>query len=63
VMQLLEKTPEQRIPSARELARRLRALRDLPAWTPEQAERWWEINLPEQARPAIVGDAAELAHA
>jgi hypothetical protein len=31
--------------------------------TPEQAERWWEINLPEQARPAIVGDAAELAHA
>jgi serine/threonine-protein kinase len=54
VMELLAKSPEQRIASARELARRLRALRDVPSWTPEQAERWWEINLPENTRPAAM---------
>jgi hypothetical protein len=47
VMQLLEKDPVNRIPSAQELARRLRALRDVPEWCPEQAARWWETNLPE----------------
>jgi serine/threonine-protein kinase len=57
VMQLLEKDPERRIPTARELARRLRALRDFAPWTPEQAERWWEVNLPEYARPAALEDA------
>jgi serine/threonine-protein kinase len=54
VMQLLEKSPGQRIASARELGQRLRALQDMRSWTPEQAERWWEINLPESARPAAV---------
>lgn len=64
VMQLLEKTPEKRIRSARELARRLRALHDVPSWTAEQAERWWEINLPEHAQPVeIENEAAELTHA
>jgi tRNA A-37 threonylcarbamoyl transferase component Bud32 len=47
VMQLLEKKPENRISSAQELARRLRTLRDVPEWGPEQSARWWETNLPE----------------
>ena len=46
VMQLLEKDPENRIQSAHELARRLRGLTDVAVWTPERAEQWWEINLP-----------------
>jgi serine/threonine-protein kinase len=62
VMELLAKNPEDRIGSARELGQRLRALRDVGSWTPEQAERWWEINLPENARPpAIAQDEADTA--
>jgi serine/threonine-protein kinase len=56
VMQLLEKEPEKRIPSAHELGRRLRTLHDIPGWTPEQAERWWEINMPEVSRQAAALD-------
>lgn len=64
VMQLLEKQPERRISSARELARRLRALEDVPPWSPEQSERWWEMNLPELAQPAVISEEpAEAAHA
>jgi eukaryotic-like serine/threonine-protein kinase len=63
VMQLLEKDPGRRIPTARELARRLRALRDVASWRPEQAERWWEVNLPEYARPADTLERSEMAHA
>jgi eukaryotic-like serine/threonine-protein kinase len=66
VMQLLEKDPEHRIPNARELARRLRTLPGLPAWTPEQAEQWWETNLPETLAPRLAHDleeAAAMAHA
>jgi serine/threonine-protein kinase len=67
VMQLLAKDPEQRIASARELGRRLRALEDVPVWAPEQAERWWEINLPADARPPLVLEeqerSTEFAHA
>jgi serine/threonine-protein kinase len=60
VMQLLEKDPERRIPTARELARRLRALQDFAPWTPEQAERWWEVNLPEYSRPAATLEGSEM---
>jgi serine/threonine-protein kinase len=56
VMQLLEKEPENRIPSAHELGRRLRTLHDVAGWTPEQAERWWEINMPEVSRQAAALD-------
>ena len=47
VMQLLEKDPANRIPTAAETARRLRLLRDVPEWCPERAAEWWETNLPE----------------
>lgn len=49
VMQLLEKDPSRRLQSAKELGRRLRTLPDVPDWSPEQAERWWETNLPEMS--------------
>jgi tRNA A-37 threonylcarbamoyl transferase component Bud32 len=47
VMQLLEKDPADRIQTAHDLARRLRALPDVAEWCPERAEQWWETNLPE----------------
>jgi tRNA A-37 threonylcarbamoyl transferase component Bud32 len=59
VMQLLAKQPAERIPSAQELARRLRSLRDVPGWTPEQAEAWWETNLPERPLAALPAGEAE----
>jgi serine/threonine-protein kinase len=57
VMKLLEKDPANRIGSAQELGRRLRAVGDLGKWCPDQAERWWEINLPELAVLAEEGRA------
>ena len=55
VMQLLEKDPANRIPSAQEMARRLRLLRDVPEWCPDRAARWWETNLPELSKRAARG--------
>ncbi len=49
VMQLLAKAPEDRIPSAKDLARRLRRLQDVPPWGDEEATRWWETNAPDVA--------------
>jgi len=46
-MQLLAKHPADRIQSAQALGRRLRAL-DLNAWSPERAEHWWQVNLPDR---------------
>ena len=50
VMELLEKDPAHRIPCAKDLARRLRAQTAYREWSPEQAEQWWETNLPELVR-------------
>lgn len=50
VMQLLEKKPEDRLKSAQELQRRLRAIApELPAYTQEDASAWWHTSLPETA--------------
>jgi serine/threonine-protein kinase len=57
VMQLLEKDPANRIQTAQELARRLRALPDVEAWCPERAERWWDTNLPELTLQAPAEEA------
>jgi serine/threonine-protein kinase len=50
VMRLIQKNPDHRIQSARELGSRLRALSQREAWTPEHAEEWWETNIPDLAR-------------
>jgi eukaryotic-like serine/threonine-protein kinase len=57
VMQLLEKKPEDRIESAEELHRRVRALNDLPKWCEDAAMGWWLEKLPESgAKPLIEDD-------
>jgi serine/threonine protein kinase len=60
VMRLLEKDPANRIQSAQGLARSLRALANLCEWSPEQAEQWWETNLPRLAVPVPVEEEAAL---
>jgi len=45
VMQCLAKKPDDRPPSAHEVARRLRAC-DIPAWSEDDANGWWERHLP-----------------
>ena len=36
---------------------RLRLLRDVPEWCPDQASRWWETNLPGLTLAPSDGDA------
>jgi len=68
VMQLLEKDPANRVPSAHELGRRLRALRGSTEWSPDRAERWWKTNLPDLAFPgpaeeqSWMEETADVAH-
>jgi serine/threonine-protein kinase len=47
ILRLLEKDPVNRFNSAWELARTLRALKDIPQYCPYAAEEWWNTNLPE----------------
>jgi hypothetical protein len=60
VMPLLEKDPADRIQTAAELARRLRAMRHVAPWCPDRAEQWWEINQPNLARLQDRTDTATL---
>ena len=61
VMQCLEKNPNKRPQTARELSEALSALQfDLP-WTDERAELWWKQNRPEQQRATSALDEKERA--
>jgi eukaryotic-like serine/threonine-protein kinase len=46
ILRCLEKTPERRPSSARELARLLRSVPLRDPWTAESAEAWWAEHLP-----------------
>ena len=50
VLACLEKDPERRPASARELEKRLKAI-PLEPWQDEQAEAWWQANLAGDRRP------------
>ena len=52
VMQCLEKNPNKRPQTARELSDALNALHFEHPWTDERAELWWKQNRPEQQRAA-----------
>ncbi|WP_051670802.1 serine/threonine-protein kinase [Bryobacter aggregatus] len=58
VMDLLEKKPANRIQSARELLRRLRALDDVKEWCEDAAADWWKTHLPdaESKKAAVEND-------
>jgi len=50
ILKCLAKSPDDRPATAEALARMLDK-GDLGSWTPEDAERWWQTNLPENAVP------------
>jgi serine/threonine protein kinase len=61
VMQCLEKNPNKRPQTARELSDALGALQfDLP-WTDERAALWWRQNRPEHLRATSALDEKERA--
>lgn len=47
VMKLLAKNPAERFTSAGDLASALRLLHEIKTWGPDDAARWWDINLPD----------------
>jgi serine/threonine protein kinase len=61
VMQCLEKNPNKRPQTARELSDALTALQFEHPWTDERAELWWKQNRPEHLRATSALDEKERA--
>jgi serine/threonine-protein kinase len=61
VMQCLEKNPNKRPQTARELSDALSALHFEHPWTDERAELWWKQNRPEDQRATSALDEKERA--
>ena len=53
VLELLEKSPDDRPQSARQLANRLEGSSLAHAWTPELAARWWQRHAPAGAHEPV----------
>lgn len=51
ILECLQKKPENRPASARDVARRLSEI-DSPRWAAEDAKDWWAIHRPEMATPS-----------
>jgi serine/threonine-protein kinase len=50
ILACLEKTPQDRPPTADALAVRLMAIETTAAWTPERAEQWWDVHHPSRTQ-------------
>jgi serine/threonine-protein kinase len=61
VMQCLEKNPNKRPQTARELSDALLALKFEHPWTDERAELWWKQNRPQEQRASSALDEKERA--
>ncbi|HWR50645.1 MAG TPA: serine/threonine-protein kinase, partial [Bryobacteraceae bacterium] len=60
VMACLEKKPDDRPQTALELAALLeRCIPEVGEWTRDDAQRWWQVNLPGCALPAPASDDVE----
>jgi serine/threonine-protein kinase len=52
IMACLEKDPDRRPQTARELMATLKAMPLRAAWTPERAEHWWQVHKPTPQSPS-----------
>ena len=54
ILRCLEKDPARRVQTARELFAQLDVCRGPDSWTAEDAEHWWHMHMPREARPIEV---------
>jgi eukaryotic-like serine/threonine-protein kinase len=54
VMACLEKSPDNRPPTAEVLSERLATVETANAWTPERARNWWDLHRPKKQEVASV---------
>jgi serine/threonine-protein kinase len=56
IMSCLEKDPERRPATAGEVIRTLSQYGLAGSWTPESAEKWWRLHMPEKATASLEGE-------
>jgi eukaryotic-like serine/threonine-protein kinase len=59
VMACLEKEPQARPQSAGEVRRRILQNGLADSWTPERAEKWWRLHMPENSEACVPVDVKE----